>query len=85
MDGYYSTNWSGYAALSGKFTAVSGSWIVPVVSGTSGVSTADATWVGIGGVSANDLIQTGTTNNVDSAGTVSTYAFYELLPNASLG
>jgi hypothetical protein len=50
----------------------------------NGISTsADASWVGIGGVSTNDLIQTGTDNIVSANGNVSASAFYELLPNSA--
>jgi hypothetical protein len=54
-----SHNWSGYAATSGTYTGVTGTWTVPVpgINGTPGVG---ATWVGIGGVSGHDLIQAGT-------------------------
>lgn len=82
--GYYSTNWAGYAATTGKFTTVSGSWTVPKVTGNSSTTSGDATWVGIGGLSGTDLIQTGTFNTVAPDGTVSTFAFYELLPASSL-
>ncbi|MDB5166675.1 MAG: hypothetical protein JWM37_747 [Candidatus Saccharibacteria bacterium] len=78
--GYYSSNWAGYAAMTGKFTAVSGSWIVPTVTGNGSETTGDAAWIGIGGVSTDDLIQTGTFNMVDPDGTVTVSAFYELLP-----
>lgn len=78
--GYYSTNWSGYAALSGSFTAVSGSWTVPSVTGNGSDSTADAAWIGIGGVSSTDLIQTGTIHSVEPDGTTTYMVFYELLP-----
>ncbi|MCL4396261.1 MAG: G1 family endopeptidase [Chloroflexi bacterium] len=77
-----SQNWAGYAATASTYTAVSGMWIVPQVSST-GQSGADATWVGIGGVTRNDLIQTGTQSMVDSTGQVSTTAFIETLPAAS--
>lgn len=50
----------------------------------NGLSTsADATWIGIGGVTAGDLIQVGTQDTVSAGGQVSTAAFYELLPNVS--
>lgn len=82
--GYYSTNWSGYAALSGNFTSVSGSWTVPSVTGNGSTTSGDSAWIGIGGVSASDLIQTGTMNMVAPDGTVTTSAFYELLPDAAM-
>jgi hypothetical protein len=59
---------------------VSGSWTVPSVTGNGRTVTADAAWIGIGGVTSNDLIQVGTTEIVDPGGQVSFGAFYELLP-----
>jgi hypothetical protein len=49
----HSRNWAGYAATGGSFTAVSGTWTPPNVSAGS-TPAADATCVGIGGVSATD-------------------------------
>lgn len=76
------SNWAGYAATSGSYTGISGSWIVPNASG-SGDTTADATWIGIGGVTSDDLIQVGTQNVVTPDGQVNSTAFYEMLPDAS--
>lgn len=70
-------------ATSGSFTAVSASWVVPTPTGDGTDTTADATWIGIGGVTSGDLIQTGTDNSVSKNGTVSTEAFYEMLPAVS--
>jgi len=80
MYAYTSTNWSGYLASAGKFTSVSGSWTVPHVSGNGATETADAAWVGIGGVTSSDLIQVGTNDTVSASGQVSVNAFYEMLP-----
>jgi hypothetical protein len=77
-----SNNWSGYAATNGTFTGVSGTWTVPVVSGTGNFGT-DATWVGVGGVISRDLIQAGTIG-MDSSGTVSYRVFFETLPDSTL-
>jgi hypothetical protein len=76
-----SNNWSGYMALVGPFTAVSGTWAVPqpVNSGAGGVG---ATWVGIGGVSSNDLIQAGTSDTVVK-GQDRFESWIEVLPQAS--
>jgi hypothetical protein len=76
------SNWSGYVASSGTYTSISGSWTVPDASG-SGETSADATWIGIGGVTGDDLIQTGTQDVVTSDGQTSASAFFELLPDAS--
>lgn len=81
--GYTSTNWSGYLATNGSFTGISGSWIVTNATGNGSTTSADATWIGIGGVTTSDLIQVGTQNTISASGQVSTSAFYELLPSAS--
>ncbi|GAC1502824.1 MAG: hypothetical protein NVS1B10_07710 [Candidatus Saccharimonadales bacterium] len=81
--GYSSTNWSGYMASNGSFTTISGSWIAPDPTGTPGIETADAAWIGIGGVSTSDLIQVGSQNTISASGTKSTSGFFELLPAAS--
>jgi hypothetical protein len=86
-----SANWSGYAATGGTFTAVTGTWTVPRsstvgVNGTSGRSggiAGDATWVGIGGVNTDDLIQAGTEATVVTAGDTEYNAWVELLPHTS--
>lgn len=77
---YASTNWSGYLATGGNFTVVSGSWAVPTVTGETGTKSDDGTWIGIGGVTSNDLIQVGTLDQVAADGTVSSNIFYEILP-----
>ena len=81
--GYTSTNWSGYMATSGVFSTVSGSWYVPQPTGNGSTTSADATWVGIGGVSSSDLIQVGSANTVDASGKVTSVIFFELLPAAA--
>ncbi len=75
-----SSNWSGYVATGGTYTSVTGSWYVPQVGATT--TGADATWVGIGGVSGTDLIQAGTQATV-SGGSVSYEAWIEMLPESS--
>ena len=75
-----SSNWSGYVASSGTYTSVTGTWIVPQVGATT--TGADATWVGIGGVSGTDLIQAGTQATV-SGGGVTYEAWIEMLPDSS--
>ena len=75
-----SSNWSGYVANGGTYTSVTGTWIVPQVGATT--TGADATWVGIGGVSGTDLIQAGTQATV-SGGGVSYEAWIEMLPESS--
>lgn len=75
-----SSNWSGYVTSGGTYTSVTGTWIVPQVGATT--TGADATWVGIGGVSGTDLIQAGTQATV-VGGSVSYEAWIEMLPDSS--
>jgi len=78
-----SLNWAGYVAKQSgtSYTSVTGTWTVPSVS-TNTSGTADATWVGIGGVSSHDLIQAGTQAIVQD-GQVSYSAWIETLPSFS--
>jgi hypothetical protein len=78
-----SLNWAGYVATSGAFTSVGANWAVPTATGTNSNLSADATWVGIGGISSADLIQAGT-QTVIQGGVPSYQAWYELLPAASV-
>jgi len=79
---YSSTNWSGYMSPEGNFTGISGSWTVPHAGGNGFSTSADAAWIGIGGVSSSDLIQVGTDDTVTRSGQASTIAFYEMLPES---
>src|SRR5881296_503265 len=76
-----SSNWSGYAANGGTFTSVTATWTVPTVAATS--TGADATWVGIGGLTSRDLLQAGTQAFVDGSGTVAYSSWIEMLPQSS--
>lgn len=67
-------------AANATFAAISASWTVPEATGNGYSTSADATWIGIGGVTTSDLIQVGTDNTVSASGQVTTSAFYELLP-----
>ncbi len=81
---YTSTNWAGYMSSGEEYTTISGSWVVPSVSGVSGQTSSDASWIGIGGVSpSTDLIQLGSEDTVSSSGVVSRAIFYELIPSAA--
>jgi hypothetical protein len=78
-----SSNWAGYAATGGNFTVISATWTIPNVSAGSGNSvSSDATWVGIGGVNTDDLIQAGTQAIVQN-GRVQYSAWWETLPQSS--
>jgi hypothetical protein len=73
-----SSNWSGYAET-GTFTAATGHWTIPTVSGSG--SHFSSQWVGIDGFNNSNLIQTGT--EADISGGRATYdAWWEILPAA---
>jgi hypothetical protein len=80
---YTSSNWSGYFASLTSYNAIAGSWTATSPTGNGSSASADSTWIGIGGVSSNDLIQIGTQNSVSDNGQVSAGGFYELLPDVS--
>jgi hypothetical protein len=76
-----STNWSGYAATSGTYNAVSATWTQPTGVCSSGDQYA-AFWVGLDGYSSSSVEQTGT--EVDCVGrTAQYYAWWEMYPAAS--
>lgn len=78
-----SSNWAGYVASGATYTSVGASWIVPAATASGGALSADATWVGIGGLSSQDLIQAGTQDVIQNG--VPTYqAWYEMLPGSSV-
>ncbi len=80
---YTSSNWSGYMAVGSDINGVSGSWVVPRATG-SGLLSADAAWVGVGGVTTDDLIQAGTDDSISSNGSERVEAFYEMLPESAI-
>lgn len=80
--GATSHNWSGYAATSGSYSGVSGTWTVPQPASGSATGGVAATWVGIGGVSSQDLIQAGT-QDVTVGGQHQFQTWIETLPQAS--
>jgi len=73
-----SRNWAGYETNGTGYTAVGATWVVPTVSDAIDPG-ADATWVGIGGVTTGDLIQSGTQAIVEG-GQVTYQAWVEMLP-----
>jgi hypothetical protein len=77
-----STNWSGYAVTgsTGSVTSVSGSWIVPTVTGGSKTTAYSSFWVGIDGYSSSTVEQTGTDSDMQRGRAVY-YAWYEFYPN----
>jgi hypothetical protein len=78
-----STNWSGYAVSTsrGAVSAVSGSWVVPPVTG-SGTKYSSA-WVGIDGWSSGTVEQIGTDSDTIN-GVPTYYAWYEMYPAYSI-
>jgi Peptidase A4 family len=79
----YSTNWSGYAvqAAPNSVSSVSGTWVVPTVTGTS--TGYAASWVGIDGWSSSTVEQIGTEADVVNGRAVY-YAWYEMYPSNSV-
>lgn len=88
-----SLNWSGYAiqgaenpkrkpaksASESKFTAVTGSWVVPSVAASDSAYTYSSSWVGMDGYSDNTVEQVGTEQDW-SDGTPVYYAWFEMYP-----
>jgi len=83
-----SENWSGYIAVSnlsspanGFVNSVTGSWVIPTLTGSSSQNTYVAAWVGIDGFSASDATveQIGTEMDY-SNGVQSNYAWVEFYP-----
>jgi hypothetical protein len=83
-----SGNWAGYAVhRSGEsFRQVAGTWREPTVTCHRGEQTFSSYWVGLGGFSttARALEQTGTEVDCTSAGQVRAFAWFELVPAASV-
>ncbi len=85
-----STNWAGYAAITGasthafarRFTSISGSWTAPSATCVPGQPTFSAFWVGLGGYrqTSHSLEQVGTEADCSAAGAISYYAWYEYVP-----
>jgi len=93
-----STNWFGYnqgsLELGGKqFNSITGDWTVPTATRhVNGQEAFSSDWIGIGGgcvdagctVGDTTLIQTGTEQDVDAAGSASYSAWWELIPGPSI-
>jgi uncharacterized repeat protein (TIGR02543 family) len=76
------TNWAGWASndTAAVANSVQGSWIVQTASPSTN-TTYSTQWIGIGGLTDNTLIQTGTESDYYN-GTASYIAWYELVPAA---
>jgi len=84
-----SANWSGYVAhrTGVSFRRVQASWTQPNASCEAGQATYSAFWVGIGGYSSNSdaLEQIGTELDCSALGTITSSAWYELVPSPMKG
>jgi hypothetical protein len=86
-----STNWAGYAAVTGastdayakRFTSVSGTWVQPTATCVAGTPTFSAFWVGLGGYKERSqaLEQVGSEADCSATGVVSYYVWYEYVPS----
>jgi hypothetical protein len=75
-----SPNWSGYYVGGGPFTAVTGTFNVPLLSPATG-ETHTSAWVGIDGADNDSLIQAGIAEKYDpTTNTVYGHAWWEILP-----
>jgi Peptidase A4 family len=86
-----SSNWAGYAvsdsgAGTTSFTSVSGSWVQPAMTCTSGAAAYAAFWVGLGGFagSSQALEQIGTEADCTASGRATYSAWYEIVPSPSV-
>jgi hypothetical protein len=81
-----SSNWAGYVAVPrharGKFSSVSGTWVVPTATCSAGHEAYPAVWVGLGGYheDAEGLEQLGTEQDCNNKGLASYAAWFEILP-----
>jgi len=82
-----SANWAGYAVrrTGVRFRTVSGTWTVPRVDCSDGVSRSSANWVGIGGYSptARALEQLGTESDCTRGGREVYSAWFEVVPDSA--
>jgi hypothetical protein len=93
-----SSNWAGYAVADSStvatggssspltFTSVTATWRQPKARCTAGSETFSAFWVGLGGFAdtSQALEQIGTSSDCSAAGRARYYAWYELVPAASI-
>jgi hypothetical protein len=83
------SNWGGYAVETSlaspqrnAVSAVTGSWRIPIVSGSTSPDTYSALWVGIDGDSDNTVEQLGTEQDWTPDGQVN-YVWFEMYPHRS--
>ena len=81
-----SSNWAGHVAglrkAHGRFASVSGTWVVPAATCSTGSAAYSAVWVGLGGYreGAKGLEQLGTEQDCSRSGDASYDAWFEILP-----
>ncbi len=77
-----SQNWSGYIDKTNRspYTDITGSWTVPNVTGSN--QSANAQWIGLGGVLSHDLLQMGTLETIQNGQQVDEL-FWEKLPKVA--
>jgi hypothetical protein len=73
-----SSNWSGYAAIKGRYTQVSASWTEPSVTCSSSATYASF-WVGLDGDGSGTVEQTGTSSDCQGGNPIY-FAWYEMYP-----
>ncbi|MFL0198682.1 G1 family glutamic endopeptidase [Clostridium sp. WILCCON 0269] len=79
-----SSNWAGYIVtptFNSGYTSISGSWTVPNISSTQ-QNAAAAQWIGLGGSNTTDLLQMGTTEQMEN-GQPTAEVFWEQLPDVA--
>jgi hypothetical protein len=80
-----SRNWSGYVLKGGPYTAVTGTFQVPLIFSTSACRDTYSQWVGVDGVGNQDLLQAGISEQMSNTWGVCTrhpqvWAWWETLP-----
>jgi hypothetical protein len=81
-----SSNWAGYVVSGASFSSVTGTWVQPAVDCSATGTGSSAFWVGLGGnrEGSSSLEQAGTGGDCSADGTARYYAWYELVPAASV-
>jgi hypothetical protein len=83
-----SGNWSGYAVplegsgVSDTFSQVSGTWVIPTVTGSGRSTTYSSVWVGLDGYSSGSVEQIGTEQDW-SGGKQQNYVWFEMYPSGA--
>ncbi len=76
-----SSNWAGFVASHGRFTSVSASWKVPLVTGGLRPTEVAALWVGLDGRGTSTLEQIGTISGM-LGGSPAYEVWFEVVPKA---